>query len=806
MTTVHLGADPGFEAAARNRQSAYACAQLGWVIVPWQIRLEGDKARKVPTRRGWTQAGALRGKSEVAEWWVNSPNDIPGVVTGAESGVWVLDVDPRNGGTDSIARLDSVGALGNTFRVTTPQGGWHLYFTWPPGWDNSAIGSRPLEGYPGLDIKGAGGFAAAPGAIVHTSAGWATYQAPLGPSRVMNAPDWLLEIVRGGVSHGWTGVDGGDWSDQDGTEEGDRVWLESEIVRLRQVPPGNQHTDFIKFVFQMRVRGMRMVDALEWASRVCAGFQYLEERGPWTDKDALDEVKRTWSRVGPGSVDAHLKNWADQQQQAIPEKTSPPPPPPPETAADESPPSLPPPSGSPKVIGEPPRAIGPDDENAQDLRQFAEQSLLWVSGGDWMYWNGQRWERDDSLQRHEIVRELGRKLVARAGSGECGEDERQWLVKRYQRLGTVGGRDTCLNYGRDLFAVSANALDADVWALNTPGGLVDLRSGTVRPTVPQDLVTQITKYAVREDATDAVWDRVLAERVPDPDDQAWLQRWMGYCLTGLTTEKAILAMHGPANTGKSTVTEPFGRALGTYAVSWDADTIVANSNVNRQEALYRARGARLVTVNEMKAGTRLDEGVIKGATGGDTIVGRALYQGSIEYRPQFKLWVHTNHVPNARDDALLARMLFFGMHQQLDRDLRDLGIKTWLEEAEEAGSAVLWWAVRGLHQLQTMGLGRPKRSDIEVEEHALRSDPIRRFISDCMVQCSDDHATPWDLIISAYHAWCAAEQLKPMGTTTFTHALEERGVTRAQTRFEDGRRLRAARGWALASEDQGVSV
>src|SRR5690606_22790173 len=160
------------------------------------------------------------------------------------------------------------------------------------------------------------------------------------------------------------------------------------------------------------------------------------------------------------------------------------------------------------------------------------------------------------------------------------------------------------------------------------------------------------------------------------------------------------------NTGKSTVTEPFGRALGTYAVSWDADTIVANSNVNRQEALYRARGARLVTINEMKAGTRLDEGIIKGATGGDTVVGRALYQGSIEYRPQFKLWVHTNHVPNARDDALLARMLFFGMHQQLERDSRDPGIKTWLEESEEAGSAVIWWAIRGLHALQTRGLGR----------------------------------------------------------------------------------------------------
>lgn len=806
MTTVHLGADPGFEAAARNRQSAYACAALGWVIVPWRAHLEGGKVQKIPTRRGWTQAGALRGQSEVAEWWVNSPNDIPGVVTGAESGVWVLDVDPRNGGSDSLARLDSVGALGQTFRVTTPQGGWHFYFTWPPGWGADAIGSRPLEGYAGLDIKGAGGFAAAPGAIVQVADFFGAYQAPLGPSRVLNAPDWLLEIVRGGgTSRGWSGADGEDWSAQDGTEEGDRVWLESEQYRLRQVPPGNQHTEFIRFVFQMRVRGMRMVDALEWASRICASFSCAEGREPWSDRDALDEVRRTWQRVAPSSVDAQLKGWADQVAEKVPS------PPPPSgggesESAQPAPPSLPPPTASARVDGEPPRAIGPDDENAQDLRMFANERLLWVAGGDWLVWNGLRWDKDDSLVRHEIVRELGHKLVARAGSGECGEDERQWLVKRYQRLGTVGGRDTCLNYARDLFAISAASLDADVWALNTPGGLADLRSGTIRPAMPKDLVTQITKYAVTEGATDEVWDRVLRERVPDPDDQAWLQRWMGYCLTGLTTEKAILAMHGPANTGKSTVTEPFGRALGTYAVSWDADTIVANSNVNRQEALYRARGARLVTVNEMKAGTRLDEGVIKGATGGDTIVGRALYQGSIEYRPQFKLWVHTNHVPNARDDALLARMLFFGMHQQLDRDLRDPGIKTWLEESEEAGAAVLWWAVRGLHQLQTRGLGRPKHSDQEVEDHALRSDPVRRFISECLAQCSSDHATPWDIIVQAYHAWCAAEQLKPMGTTTFTHALEERGITRSQTRFEDGRRLRAARGWALATQDGGIMV
>ena len=807
MTTIQVGADPTFEAASLNRKAAYAVASLGWLVVPWRARFEGGKVQKVPARKNWTQAGALRGQQEVAEWWVNSPDCIPGVVCGAESGIWVLDVDPRNGGADSMAKLDAVGSLGQTFRVTTPQGGWHLYFAWPPGWEPTAIGSRALEQYPGIDIKAHGGFAAAPGAsYVWPDGTLAVYQAPLGPSRVLNAPDWLLETVRGG-GKSWSGADGQDWSSTDGTQDGDTTWLQGELARLRDIVPGQQHNEFIRFVFQMRVRGMRLQDAIAVATNVCINFRPAEGREPWSTEDATREVHYTWQRVAPANVNAQLQNWANQ--------VSTPQPSPPsvaeqgEGAAQTDPASassaLPPPSSPPVVLGEPPRAIGPDDENAQDLKKFAKDRLLWIAGGDWLVWDGTRWARDDSLDRHEIVRELGRSLVARAGSGDCGEDERQWLVKRYQRLGTVGGRDTCLNYGRDLFAVAANKLDSDPWALNTPGGLVDLRSGHVRPAQPDDLVTQITLYPVREGATDDVWERVLRERVPDPDDQSWLQRWMGYCLTGLTTEKAILAMHGPANTGKSTITEPFGRAMGTYSVAWDADTIVANSNVNRQEALYRARGARLVTVNEMKAGTRLDEGVIKGATGGDTVVGRALYQGSVEYRPQFKLWVHTNHVPNARDDALLARMLFFGMLQQLDRDLRDPGIKTWLEESEEAGSAVLWWAVRGLHAMQTRGLGRPKRSDQEVEDHALRSDPIRRFIHENLTRVSDDVALPWDTIVQVYHAWCATESIKPMGTTTLKHAFSERGIECPQTRFEDNRRLRAARGWALAVPE-GIQV
>jgi putative DNA primase/helicase len=303
-----------------------------------------------------------------------------------------------------------------------------------------------------------------------------------------------------------------------------------------------------------------------------------------------------------------------------------------------------------------------------------------------------------------------------------------------------------------------------------------------------------------------VWEKVLTERIPDQADRDWLQMWMGYCLTGNDTEKAILAMHGPANTGKSTVTEPFAKALGSYAISWTADTIVANSNVNVQEALYRARAARLVVVNEMKVGTRLDEGVIKAATGGDRIVGRALYHGSIEYRGQFKLWVHTNHVPDTRDNALLARMLFFGMNQALTPETMQPWMKTWLEDSEQAQAAVLWWAWQGLSKiLGGIRLGKPHGSDEAVEEHALRSDPVRRFINEILFRGTDEDVLEHESLYTMYVAWCVSEQIKPMGPTKMSWALREHGIEKGRVRTPEGLRFAGYRGWRYANmTDHGV--
>lgn len=762
------------EAATRNKQAAGACAQLRWAVVPWKLR----DNRKVPSIRGWTKGGALRGQ-EISEWWVNNPDDIPGVVTGEESGMWVLDIDPRHGGNDSIARLDAIGALGRTFRVDTPSGGWHLYFAYPAG---AQIGNQqPLSGYPGIDVRGIGGFVAAPGAVVP---GYGQYRPPIGPTSILAAPDWLIEIARGGTNT-WA-IDGQDWSETDGHETADPTWLQWQLTELGMVPPGGQHEALRRFTFQMRRKGMRQVDAEAWA--VAAAVRFMPEPGksPWTEEDGRNMVVNTWARISPGVVEAELAAWAAAQAPGVPAIDVP------------APAALPsPPPGTAVVLGEPPQTIGPDDENAQDLMAFASEQLMWMAGANiWFWWDGRVWTVDDDLHRHRIVQELGVDLTRRGA--EAGPDGFQEFARRATRLGTAVGRNACLDYARHLFAVNVNDLDANMDVINTPAGLVNIETGEIRPARPSDMVTKITRAEYDPTASDVIWERILADTIPSEHDRIFFQKWAGYCLTGRTQEKVILALHGPAGSGKSTISEPFSKAMGQYAALWQPDVIVDRSGINVDEAMYRVRGARLVTVSEMRRGTRLNEGIIKYATGADSVAARGLYMSTIEYRPQFKLWVHTNFVPDSSDDALVARFAFLKMGLALERDRQDPRVKTYLEEDAGAQRAIMAWAVRGWRMVLEgrKGVGRPEHSDEEAKQHLLRSDPVRRFIFDVLERSENTVIDP-DAMVAAYEAWCRAERIeKPLGPNKFAAAMDERGIPKERF-MAAGARVTGYRGWAI---------
>lgn len=120
------------------------------------------------------------------------PNANVGVATGERSGLLVVDEDPRNGGTETLAELErTYGPLPRTVEVITGGGGRHLYFKHPGG----GVRLRGKLGK-GVDVKGEGGYVVGPGSL-HASGAFYRWAEGLDPDSVDIAPlpDWMLSML-----------------------------------------------------------------------------------------------------------------------------------------------------------------------------------------------------------------------------------------------------------------------------------------------------------------------------------------------------------------------------------------------------------------------------------------------------------------------------------------------------------------------------------------------------------------------------------------------------------------------------------
>jgi putative DNA primase/helicase len=205
-------------------------------------------------------------------------------------------------------------------------------------------------------------------------------------------------------------------------------------------------------------------------------------------------------------------------------------------------------------------------------------------------------------------------------------------------------------------AATIDQWDADPWLLNTPDAAIDLRTGDIRPHRPLDYMTKIAAVGPQGDAP-----RFLAflDRITGGDGElvAYIQRVLGYGLTGLTREHALFFGYGTGANGKSVLLSTVSGILGEYHRTAPIETFTASNTDRHPTDLAGLRGARLVTATETEEGRRWAESRIKQLTGGDMVAARFMRQDFFEYRPQFKLIIAGNHKPSLRsvDEARGAR-------------------------------------------------------------------------------------------------------------------------------------------------------
>ena len=311
--------------------------------------------------------------------------------------------------------------------------------------------------------------------------------------------------------------------------------------------------------------------------------------------------------------------------------------------------------------------------------------------------------------------------------------------------------------------LAPDVFDADPWLLNVQNGTLDLRTGDLRPHRREDMLTRCLPIAYYPDARCPQWVGFLEKAMHAKAELiAFLQKALGYSLTGSTREQCFFLLHGPTKTGKSTFINIAKALLGPYGTQAEMSAFLHKEKDTVRNDLADLAGMRLVCAIETDEGKRLAEALIKQLTGGtDTIKARFLFEEYFEYRPQFKIFLATNHKPkvNADDDAVWERIRLIPFAVQIPKDDRDKELEAKLR-AELPG--ILAWAVRGCMAWQKdNGLGEPTAVGEATQQYRDEMDDIGRFLREvCFLGEPQTYKTQGSALLKAYHHWC--------GQTTMT--------------------------------------
>lgn len=395
--------------------------------------------------------------------------------------------------------------------------------------------------------------------------------------------------------------------------------------------------------------------------------------------------------------------------------------------------------------------------------------------GRWLIWNGKCWQPDTDGAILRLTDDVVKSLHVEAG-GQDNADVRRRLAMHARASEALARRRAMVDGAQHLVPVKSDDLDAHPYLLNVDNGVLNLRTGELSKHDPALLLTTVTPAAYDPEAQAPTWikflDRVLAG---DADLIAYVQRCIGYCLTGDVSEHVMFLPYGTGANGKSTLLDVVQALLGDLAKTADPSVLLSGKRDSgaATPGLAMLRGARAAMASEINEGNRLDAALIKWVTGGERILARFLHRDPFEYRPQFKLWLAVNHRPEITDttEGMWRRLHLIPFTVTIPKDERDGGLKDRLL-AELPG--ILAWAVQGCLAWQQRGLDAPEVVREATAEYRADQDAVGAFLATrcefgptCRQSATGLH--------NAYLAWAKAEGQELLGLRQFGARVREHG-------------------------------
>ncbi len=387
--------------------------------------------------------------------------------------------------------------------------------------------------------------------------------------------------------------------------------------------------------------------------------------------------------------------------------------------------------------------------------------------GRWLVWNGNWWRDDDRGEVRRLAKEAARDRYL-SGAGIADLDERRAEARFAIASENRNRLEAMLTAARSEspIADAGDRWDADPLLMGVANGVVDLRTGGLRPGVPGDRITLHNDVAFDRDARCPRWERFLDEILEgDASLIDYVRRAVGYSLTGDTSAQCVFTCWGAGSNGKSVFLATVRAIAGGYATNTPFATFEQMSRSGIPNDLAALAGRRIVTASEVNEGTRLNEARLKALTGGDPITARFLHGEFFTFQPVLKLWLAVNHKPVVKDDShgFWRRVRLIPFTRRFSSDA-DPGL---IHQLRAESPGILAWAVQGAIDWQRDGLEAPDPVTAATEIYRAESDPLGDFLDDCTVSAPGVEAAAGSLY-SAYRSWAAEASLREREVLTST--------------------------------------
>jgi putative DNA primase/helicase len=415
-------------------------------------------------------------------------------------------------------------------------------------------------------------------------------------------------------------------------------------------------------------------------------------------------------------------------------------------------------------------------------RQFRDIALFCQDYKSWLVWDKSRWRIDN---RNKVVNLA--KICVRAireEAAEAADDdkaERLWRHARHSE--SEKAIKAMLELAKSSLAATPEELDGDHWLMNVKNGTLELNTLRIREHSPKDYATKLARRTVYNAAArcprwDAFLDRVFAG---DRELIAYLQKAVGYSLTGDVREQVIFILYGTGSNGKSTFLKAIEKMLGEYACHLPNDFLISRNRAQHPTAVADLKGVRLAVGIEVERGGHLSEVLVKTLTGGDRLKARRLYHDFFEFDPSHKIFMALNSKPTilGQDDAIWRRIKLIPFEVRIPDEEQDKTLGEWLIANELPG--ILNWALEGLLRWKKEGLIEPPSVKRVTDEYRADSDPTYAFINTCCF-LGDTYKVPANRLYGAYLDWCQSEDEQPISKKALGIILAEQGFRNKHTR------------------------